>query len=98
MSGAGGYKASYSAEQGACVEVSEGPVTGVRATEHREVGALFFTAGEWQAFSGPLRTPPADGSLRALGPACRQTVGGALSPVAQAASKRKSVMVANSVP
>lgn len=41
---------SYSVEQGACVEVAEGPVTGVRDTQSRELGALFFDAGEWQAF------------------------------------------------
>lgn len=44
------HTASYSAERGECVEVSEGPVTGVRDTKHRELGALFFSADEWQAF------------------------------------------------
>ncbi|MFL1380585.1 MULTISPECIES: DUF397 domain-containing protein [unclassified Nocardiopsis] len=44
------HTASYSAERGECVEVSEGPVTGVRDTKHRGLGALFFGADEWQAF------------------------------------------------
>ncbi|WP_082166801.1 DUF397 domain-containing protein [Nocardiopsis sp. RV163] len=44
------HKASHSAERGACVEIAEGPVTGVRDTQHRELGALFFTSAEWQAF------------------------------------------------
>ncbi|MGW8526296.1 DUF397 domain-containing protein [Nocardiopsis sp. NPDC055824] len=44
------HTSSYSAERGECVEVSEGPVTGVRDTKHRELGALFFTVGEWKAF------------------------------------------------
>ncbi|WP_306366073.1 DUF397 domain-containing protein [Nocardiopsis sp. CC223A] len=44
------HKASYTNDRGACVEVSEGPVTGVRDTKHRELGALFFAADEWQAF------------------------------------------------
>jgi hypothetical protein len=49
------HKASYTNDRGACVEVSEGPVTGVRDTKHRELGALFFAANEWQAFLGPGR-------------------------------------------
>lgn len=49
------HTASYSAERGACVEVSEGPATGVRDTQNREFGALFFTANEWQAFLGTAR-------------------------------------------
>ena len=44
------HKSRYSVERGECVEVSEGPVTGVRDTKHRELGALFFSADEWQAF------------------------------------------------
>ncbi|MFW6640050.1 DUF397 domain-containing protein [Nocardiopsis algeriensis] len=44
------HKASYTNDRGACVEVSEGPVTGVRDTKHRGLGALFFGADEWQAF------------------------------------------------
>lgn len=46
------HTASYSVERGACVEVSEGPFTGVRDTQNREHGALFFAADEWQAFLG----------------------------------------------
>ncbi|AFR08098.1 DUF397 domain-containing protein [Nocardiopsis alba] len=44
------HKASYTNDRGECVEVSEGPITGVRDTKHRELGALFFNADEWQAF------------------------------------------------
>lgn len=44
------HTSSYSVEQGECVEVAEGPVTGVRDTKHRDLGALFFGAAEWQAF------------------------------------------------
>ncbi len=44
------HKASYTNDRGACVEVAEGAVTGVRDTKHRELGALFFGGGEWQAF------------------------------------------------
>ncbi|WP_412759608.1 DUF397 domain-containing protein [Nocardiopsis tropica] len=49
------HTASYTNDRGACVEVSEGPVTGVRDTKHRELGALFFAAPEWQAFLGTAR-------------------------------------------
>ncbi|WAE75499.1 DUF397 domain-containing protein [Streptomonospora nanhaiensis] len=49
------HTSSYSAERGECVEVSEGPVTGVRDTKHRELGALFFTADEWHAFLSTTR-------------------------------------------
>ncbi|WP_017582270.1 DUF397 domain-containing protein [Nocardiopsis valliformis] len=49
------HTASYSVERGACVEVSEGPFTGVRDTQNREIGALFFDANEWQAFLGTAR-------------------------------------------
>ncbi|GAA1467253.1 DUF397 domain-containing protein [Nocardiopsis exhalans] len=49
------HTASYSVERGACVEVAEGPVTGVRDTQNRELGGLFFAPNEWQAFLGPTR-------------------------------------------
>ncbi|MCK9872240.1 DUF397 domain-containing protein [Nocardiopsis dassonvillei] len=48
------HKASYTNDRGECVEVAEGPITGVRDTKHRELGALFFGGGEWQAFLGSL--------------------------------------------
>ncbi|MFV2198548.1 DUF397 domain-containing protein [Nocardiopsis sp. LOL_012] len=44
------FKSSYSGTSSDCVEVAEGPVTGVRDTRHRELGALFFGAGEWRSF------------------------------------------------
>jgi len=44
------HKSSYTNDRGACVEVAEGPVTGVRDTKHRELGALHFSAAEWRAF------------------------------------------------
>ena len=47
-------KATYSADQTACVEVADWPTgAAVRDTEHRELGALSFPSGEWGAF---LRT------------------------------------------
>lgn len=49
------HTASYSAERGECVEVAEGPVTGMRDTQNRELGALFFSTDEWQAFLTPAR-------------------------------------------
>lgn len=51
------HKASYTNDRGACVEVAEGPITGVRDTKHRELGALFFSGGEWESF---LRTAKRD--------------------------------------
>ncbi|GAB3722852.1 DUF397 domain-containing protein [Nocardiopsis nanhaiensis] len=44
------HKSSYSSGANNCVEVAEGPVTGVRDTMHRELGALFFSGGEWESF------------------------------------------------
>ncbi|GAA3979613.1 DUF397 domain-containing protein [Thermobifida alba] len=44
------HTASYTHEQSACVEVSEGPVTGIRDSKNRDLGALFFPADEWAAF------------------------------------------------
>lgn len=49
------HKASYTNDRGECVEVSEGPCTGVRDTKHRELGALFFPSAEWEAFLGTAR-------------------------------------------
>lgn len=49
------HTASYSVERGECVEVSEGLVTGIRDTQNREHGALFFDANEWQYFLGSAR-------------------------------------------
>ncbi|GHD32176.1 DUF397 domain-containing protein [Nocardiopsis kunsanensis] len=44
-------KASYSASQTDCVEVADWPAgAAVRDTKHRELGALHFSAGEWDAF------------------------------------------------
>ncbi|MET9796276.1 DUF397 domain-containing protein [Nocardiopsis alba] len=43
------HKASYSGNEGACVEVSEGKVTLVRDTQNRELGNLGFGAQEWTA-------------------------------------------------
>ena len=50
------HTASYSVERGECVEVSEGPITGVRDTQNRELGALFFAADEWRTFLGTARS------------------------------------------
>lgn len=44
-------KASYSADQTDCVEVAEWPTSAaIRDTKHRELGALFFSGSEWDAF------------------------------------------------
>ncbi|MCY9784878.1 DUF397 domain-containing protein [Nocardiopsis sp. EMB25] len=44
-------KSSYSQSEAACVEVADWPSgTAVRDTKHRDLGALVFGAGEWQAF------------------------------------------------
>lgn len=47
---AGWHKSSYSANGANCVEVSEGPVTGVRDTQNRELGQVKAPAAEWTAF------------------------------------------------
>lgn len=47
---AGWHKSSYSANGANCVEVSEGPVTGIRDTQNRELGYLEANASEWTAF------------------------------------------------
>lgn len=49
------HTASYSVERGECVEVAEGPTTGIRDTQNRELGALFFSPDEWQAFLTPAQ-------------------------------------------
>lgn len=42
---------SYSSAADNCVEVANWNAgAGIRDTKHRELGALFFGAGEWQAF------------------------------------------------
>lgn len=44
-------KSSYSADQTACVEVADGlSGAAIRDTKHRELGALFFSGGQWNAF------------------------------------------------
>ncbi|MFL1380722.1 MULTISPECIES: DUF397 domain-containing protein [unclassified Nocardiopsis] len=43
------HKSSYSDTGSQCVEVSEGVTTGVRDTQHRELGHLEFAAAEWTA-------------------------------------------------
>ncbi|GAB3709676.1 DUF397 domain-containing protein [Nocardiopsis oceani] len=50
-------KASYSADQTACVEVADWPTgAAVRDTKHRELGALFFSGSEWTAFLDTAKT------------------------------------------
>lgn len=50
------FKSSYSAAHGECVEVANlRDALAMRDTKHRELGALFFAADEWQAFLGPAR-------------------------------------------
>ncbi|WP_304452978.1 DUF397 domain-containing protein [Nocardiopsis sp. YSL2] len=50
-------KASYSADQTACVEVADWATgAAVRDTRHRDLGSLAFTPGEWQAFLDTAKT------------------------------------------
>ncbi|MBB6119208.1 DUF397 domain-containing protein [Nocardiopsis algeriensis] len=50
------HKSSYSGGNGGdCVEVSEGPVTGLRDTRNRELGHLDLPAREWVSLLGLLR-------------------------------------------
>ncbi|GAB3699828.1 DUF397 domain-containing protein [Nocardiopsis oceani] len=52
-------KSSYSATESHCVEVADlGRGRAVRDTKHRELGALFFGADEWQAFLGTAKDNP----------------------------------------
>ncbi|WP_150252489.1 DUF397 domain-containing protein [Nocardiopsis deserti] len=49
-------KSSYSATESHCVEVADlGEERAVRDTQHRELGALSFGSGEWQAFIDTTR-------------------------------------------
>ncbi|WP_017574757.1 DUF397 domain-containing protein [Nocardiopsis kunsanensis] len=50
-------KSSYSTGSANCVEVGDlGATTGLRDTQYRELGVLFFSAPEWQAFLGTARS------------------------------------------
>lgn len=50
-------KSSYSMTNGNCVEVAELPsrAIGVRDSQNRQGGALWFSPGEWDLFVGILR-------------------------------------------
>ena len=49
-------KSSYSATESHCVEVADTDTgSAVRDTQHRELGKLFFSADEWQAFIGSIQ-------------------------------------------
>lgn len=50
------HKSSYSAQEGSCVEVSEGETVLVRDTQNRQLGHLTFTASAWDSFLGDLKT------------------------------------------
>ncbi|WP_150252521.1 DUF397 domain-containing protein [Nocardiopsis deserti] len=50
------HKSSYSDGTGGnCVEVCEGVVTGIRDTQHRELGHLSAEACEWTALLAAVR-------------------------------------------
>lgn len=49
------HTASHSAAHGECVEVLKGPITGIRDTKNRDLGALFFSADEWRSFLTPAQ-------------------------------------------
>ncbi|MFE1077514.1 DUF397 domain-containing protein [Nocardiopsis alba] len=50
------HKSSYSGAQGDCVEVSEGPTTHLRDTQHRAQAQLNVPHTEWTALLNALRT------------------------------------------
>lgn len=50
------HTSSYSGANSDCVEVAEGPVTGVRDTQSREAGHLAVPSTEWSALLGALRS------------------------------------------
>lgn len=50
------HKSSYSGGSGSCVEVAEGPLTGVRDTQHPNLGHIDFPAPEWTALLGTVRS------------------------------------------
>lgn len=43
-------KSSYSSTSKECVEVADGPITGVRDTQHRDGVMLELPAASWDAF------------------------------------------------
>ncbi|GAA1451008.1 DUF397 domain-containing protein [Nocardiopsis tropica] len=49
------HKSSYSGNQGACVEIAEGPVTGIRDTQNRTQGQIDVPAPEWTALVNAVR-------------------------------------------
>lgn len=49
------HKSSYSANESACVEVSEGAHTCIRDTQNRGSGYLAFPAAEWMTLLGLTR-------------------------------------------
>ncbi|MFE6451619.1 DUF397 domain-containing protein [Nocardiopsis dassonvillei] len=49
------HKSSYSGNTGHCVEVAEGPVTGIRDTQNRQLGHLSAPAPEWTALLAAVR-------------------------------------------
>ncbi|MFC9086555.1 DUF397 domain-containing protein [Nocardiopsis dassonvillei] len=50
------HKSSYSDGRGGnCVEVAEGPVTGIRDTQNRQLGHLSAPAPEWTALLAAVR-------------------------------------------
>ena len=50
------HKSTYSdGGGGRCVEVAEGPVTGIRDTQHRDLGHLAVPATEWAALVNAVR-------------------------------------------
>lgn len=48
------HKSSYSGNQGACVEVSEGERVLVRDTENRDLGHIELTPDAWAALTRAL--------------------------------------------
>lgn len=49
------HTSTYSGNTGACVEVREDRVTGVRDTQNRDLGQLSFGPQEWSALVDAVR-------------------------------------------
>lgn len=51
----GWHKSTYSSAAQNCVEVAEGPTTGIRDTRNRDMGRLDVPASEWTALLHAVR-------------------------------------------
>jgi hypothetical protein len=49
------HTSSHSGNEGHCVEVAKGVMTGVRDTQNRDLGQLSFDSQEWSALVNAVR-------------------------------------------